>query len=168
MNDLMSQEMEFTLRPITLEDNASIANVIRQVSAEYGLTADKGYSVADPTLDDLYSIYKQPRAAYWVVEHQGEVVGGGGFSPLSGAEDICELQKMYFLPICRGQGLAKQIIALCKALAKNMGYQQCYLESTANLKEALALYEKVGFRHLDAPLGNTGHDACEVVMITEL
>ncbi|WP_017789814.1 hypothetical protein [Vibrio vulnificus] len=44
----MSEKMDFVLRPITVEDNASIANVIRQVSAEYGLTADKGYSVADP------------------------------------------------------------------------------------------------------------------------
>ena len=32
----------------------AIANVIRQVSAEYGLTADKGYTVADPNLDELY------------------------------------------------------------------------------------------------------------------
>nr|WP_238586113.1 GNAT family N-acetyltransferase [Vibrio vulnificus] len=110
--------------PITVEDNASIANVIRQVSAEYGLTADKGYSVADPTLDDLFSIYSQVNAAYWVVEHQGKIVGGGGFSALAGVEGVCELQKMYFLPICRGQGLAKQIVSLSRSTAKKMGYQR--------------------------------------------
>ncbi|OSC43856.1 GNAT family N-acetyltransferase, partial [Klebsiella pneumoniae] len=42
------------LRRITAADNAAIARVIRQVSAEYGLTADKGYTVADPNLDELY------------------------------------------------------------------------------------------------------------------
>lgn len=36
-----------TLRRISADDNAAIARVIRKVSAEYGLTADKGYTVAD-------------------------------------------------------------------------------------------------------------------------
>ncbi len=66
------------LRRITAADNAAIARVIRQVSAEYGLTADKGYTVADPNLDELYELYSQPGSAYWVVEQEGEVVGGGG------------------------------------------------------------------------------------------
>lgn len=38
------------LRKLTVADNPAIASVIRQVSAEYGLTADKGYTVADRTL----------------------------------------------------------------------------------------------------------------------
>lgn len=38
------------LRKLTVADNPAIAHVIRQVSAEYGLTADKGYTVADRTL----------------------------------------------------------------------------------------------------------------------
>lgn len=75
---------------------------------------------------------------------------------------------MYFLPICRGQGLAKQIVSLSRSAAEKMGYQRCYLETTACLKEAIALYEKLGFEHLQAPLGQTGHDACEVVMICRL
>jgi putative acetyltransferase len=66
-----------SLRRITAEDNAAIANVIRQVSAEYGLTADKGYTVADPNLDELFELYSQPGSAYWVVEQDGRVVGGG-------------------------------------------------------------------------------------------
>lgn len=43
-----------TLRRISADDNAAIARVIRKVSAEYGLTADKGYTVADPNLDELF------------------------------------------------------------------------------------------------------------------
>ncbi len=42
------------------------------VSAEYGLTADKGYTVADPNLDELYELYSQPGSAYWVVEQEGK------------------------------------------------------------------------------------------------
>ena len=55
------------LRKLTVADNPAIAHVIRQVSAEYGLTADKGYTVADPNLDELYQVDSQPGHAYWVV-----------------------------------------------------------------------------------------------------
>ncbi|MDF2156046.1 bifunctional helix-turn-helix transcriptional regulator/GNAT family N-acetyltransferase [Vibrio sp. CAU 1672] len=162
------QADEFVLRPLSKADNPQVAEVIRRVSAEYGLTADKGYGVADPTLDDMYSVYDQQGAAYWVIEYQGEIVGGGGFAPLAGEPDVCELQKMYFLPQTRGHGLAKRIVALSLQLAKQLGYQQCYLETTECLKEAIGLYEKLGFEHLAAPLGQTGHDACEVVMLKAL
>ena len=107
MNNIAPQSP--VMRRLTLQDNPAIARVIRQVSAEYGLTADKGYTVADPNLDELYQVYSQPCHAYWVVEYEGEVVGGGGIAPLTGSEsDICELQKMYFLPAIRGKGLAKK------------------------------------------------------------
>ncbi|ELE6600632.1 MULTISPECIES: bifunctional helix-turn-helix transcriptional regulator/GNAT family N-acetyltransferase [Vibrio] len=162
------QAEEYVLRPLTKADNPQVADVIRKVSAEYGLTADKGYGVADPTLDDMYSVYNQCGAAYWVIEHRGEIVGGGGFAPLAGEPNVCELQKMYFLPQIRGHGLAKRIVALSLQLAKQFGYQQCYLETTECLREAVSLYEKLGFEHLDAPLGQTGHDACEVVMLKTL
>ncbi|CAE6919479.1 Acetyltransferase (GNAT) domain [Vibrio sp. B1FLJ16] len=164
----MEKIADFTLRLITPKDNPSIAKVIRRVSAEFGLTADKGYGVADPTLDDMYSVYDPKGAAYWVIEHQGEIVGGGGFAPLAGEPDVCELQKMYFLQQTRGHGLAKRIVALSLQHAKELGYSQCYLETTECLKEAIGLYEKLGFEHLDAPLGQTGHDACEVVMLKSL
>ncbi|MGY5706332.1 bifunctional helix-turn-helix transcriptional regulator/GNAT family N-acetyltransferase [Vibrio antiquarius] len=162
------QAEEYVLRPLTKADNPQVADVIRKVSAEYGLTADRGYGVADPTLDDMYSVYNQCGAAYWVIEHRGEIVGGGGFAPLAGEPNVCELQKMYFLPQTRGHGLAKRIVALSLQLAKQFGYQQCYLETTECLREAVGLYEKLGFEHLDAPLGQTGHDACEVVMLKVL
>ncbi|EOI6419456.1 GNAT family N-acetyltransferase, partial [Yersinia enterocolitica] len=84
------------VRPITVADNLAIANVIREVSAEFGLTADKGYTVSDPNLDHLYELYSQPRSAYWVIEVDGNIAGGGGVAPLSGGEaSLCELQKMY-------------------------------------------------------------------------
>ncbi|HFV5799682.1 TPA: N-acetyltransferase family protein, partial [Escherichia coli] len=74
MNNIAPQSP--VMRRLTLQDNPAIARVIRQVSAEYGLTADKGYTVADPNLDELYQVYSQPGHAYWVVEYEGEVVGG--------------------------------------------------------------------------------------------
>lgn len=157
------------IRPLALADNADIARVIRDVSAEFGLTADKGYTVADPNLDALYQLYSLPGHAYWVVEQDGRVVGGGGVAPLSGADaDICELQKMYFLPAARGQGMAKKLALHALEFARQQGFQRCYLETTAFLTRAIALYQQLGFEHIDGPLGNTGHVDCEVRMLKAL
>lgn len=155
----------YNVRLIEQQDNAGIAAVIREVSAEHGLTADKGFAVADPILDTLFEVYNKPRSAYWVVEMDGEIVGGGGVSQLAGGDnETAELQKMYLSSVLRGKGLAKKIVQMSLEFAKQQGYTRCYLETTKDLQAAIKLYEKLGFEFIDAPLGNTGHSDCEIRM----
>ena len=157
----------FRIRTIQAQDNPSIAAIIRKVSAEFGLAAESGFAVADPILDNLYAVYTQPNSQYWVIENeQGTILGGGGLSPLKGSDDILEIQKMYFLAELRGHGCAAKILEKCFEFARNNQFQACYLETTASLGQAVKLYEKIGFKHLEAPKGNTGHSqACEIWML---
>ncbi|MFC0141226.1 GNAT family N-acetyltransferase [Erwinia mallotivora] len=155
------------IRLIQPADDCHIARVIRDVSAEFGLTADKGFTVADPDLDRLFELYSAPDSAYWVIEHDGVV--GGGVAPLLCSEaDVCELQKMYFMPVIRGMGIARNLAVQAMAFARQRGYKRCYLETTASLTRAIRLYEHLGFEHIDAPMGCTGHVDCEVRMLRRL
>lgn len=160
----------YQLRPIQPHDNAQIAQLIREVSCEFGLAAESGFAVADPILDNLFAVYTQPNAQYWVIENQyGQILGGGGISPLRGDASILEIQKMYFSPALRGLGFAKQLLAAAFTFATQRGFQACYLETTATLWQAVKLYEQLGFIHLDSPKGNTGHShACEIRMFKSL
>lgn len=161
--------IDLQVRPITAADNPHIAQVIRDVSAEFGLTADKGYTVSDPQLDQLFELYSAEQSAYWIVEYQGKVVGGGGVAPLAcSAPDICELQKMYFLPEVRGQGLARELALRAIEHARSHGFRRCYLETTSSLTRAIKLYESLGFEHIDSAMGCTGHVDCEVRMLRKL
>jgi len=36
------------------------------------------------------------------------------------------------------------------------------------LKNALKVYEKMGFRYLDKPMGNSGHFGCQLWMIAAI
>lgn len=160
---------DFRIRPITAADNPQIAMVIRAVSAEYGLTADKGYGVSDPNLDILSHSYQGEKSRYWVIEGpDGAILGGGGIAPLAGEEGVCELQKMYFMPALRGLGLGKRLVLQALDEARRLGYRRCYLETTAVLHEATSLYESLGFAHLPGPLGCTGHGDCEICMVLTL
>lgn len=169
MTTTTATPINLQLRPITAADNPHIAQVIRDVSAEFGLTADKGYTVADPQLDRLFELYSAENSAYWIVEHKGKVMGGGGVAPLAcSAPDICELQKMYFLPELRGFGLARDLALRAMDYARERGFKRCYLETTGNLTRAIKLYESLGFEHIDGALGCTGHVDCEVRMLKAL
>lgn len=169
MTAIQATTQNIVIRVIEEKDNAGIARIIREVSAEHGLTADKGFAVGDPILDTLYDVYHQPRSAYWVVEMDGEIVGGGGVAPLAGGDsNTCELQKMYLSSVLRGKGIAKKIVQQSLAFGKEQGYSRCYLETTDILKAAIGLYEKLGFEFIDEALGNTGHGDCEIRMLKYL
>lgn len=149
------------IRPITSHDDSQIAHVIRTVMPEYGASGD-GFAINDPEVDWMSKAYHAPRCAYYVIEFEGHVMGGGGIAPLEGASNdrICELRKMYFLPALRGQGAGLALIELCLKKARELKFELCYLETLTGMDNAIALYQKVGFRSLDKPMGNTGHSGC--------
>jgi putative acetyltransferase len=92
-----------------------------------------------------------------------------GISQLQNAEEnICELQKMYFLEEARGKGWGALMIQKCLEKASEFGYEKCYLETLPKMLNAQKLYQKVGFNYIDAPLGATGHTSCPVWMIKVL
>ena len=110
----------------------------------------------------MTAAYDHPRAAYFVVEVDGRVVGGGGVAPLEGADDtLCELRKMYFLPEARGHGMGRTLLQHCLKVATELGYGTCYLETLTGMDAAQHLYEAFGFRKICQPLGATGHHGCD-------
>lgn len=167
---LCSLLIMFFLRPIQAQDNPQIAHIIRTVSAEFGLAADAGFAVGDSVLDHLFEVYNQAQSAYWViVDENDQVYGGGGIAPLTGDSNLLEIQKMYFLTEIRQQGFAKKLLDLAFNFAKQNNIPAVYLESTKSLWQAVKLYEKLGFQHLQQPKGNTGHsEACEIWMLKTL
>lgn len=156
------------IRKIKKKDNASIAKVIRDVFIE--LDAPKtGTAYEDPILDTLFEVYDKEKSVYFVIEHEGKIIGGSGIAPLeNGPNATCELQKMYFAPEARGKGLGLEMILKCLDFAKKEGFKNCYLETLPNMLAAQKLYQKVGFEYLEEPLGCTGHTSCPVWMMKEL
>lgn len=153
------------IRKITEADNLAVGNLVQVVLMEMG-APKVGTAYADPFLFDLFSVYNEPKSVYYVIENENRIVGGAGIGPLE--NDVCELQKMYFLPETRGLGLGKKLMEICLADAKSFGYESCYLETMHYMTDAQKLYRQVGFENIDAPMGNTGHISCPVWMLKKL
>jgi putative acetyltransferase len=156
------------IRPIEARDDARIAEIIRQVMPEFGATGC-GFAINDPEVDWMSRAYARPRCAYFVVEDGGQVLGGGGIAPLDGGDDdTCELRKMYFLPQARGRGAGAAMMQRCLDAARDLGFRRCYLETLSGMDAAMKLYDRSGFRRIDAPMGDTGHGGCNTFYLREL
>lgn len=156
------------IREIRKADDEQIARVIRSVLIEFGVPK-VGTAYADESLDKMTETYNKEKATYFVIDHKGKIIGGAGISQLDNFEgNVCELQKMYFLPEARGIGLGAQMMETCLKKAREFGFETCYLETLPYMEDAKKLYKKVGFEMLEKPLGDTGHYSCNVWMIKNL
>jgi len=160
--------MSFKIREIQPKDNQQIAALIRQVLVEMGVPK-VGTAYEDKSLDDMHATYQDPKMQYFVVEENGTLIGGSGIAPLKGLEDeVCELQKMYFLPEARGRGIGAHMMETCLHFAKSEGFKQCYLETLPYMENARRLYARTGFKSLEKPMGDTGHYNCTMWMLKDL
>jgi putative acetyltransferase len=159
---------DFLIRPIEPRDNTTVAAIIRTVMPEFGADGP-GFAIHDPEVDAMHAAYARPRSAYFVVECNGVVAGGGGVATLEGGDaDVCELRKMYFLPEVRGIGAGGAMMQRCLDAARGFGFQRCYIETLTGMDAAQTLYLKHGFTPLCAPMGGTGHFGCDRFFIRDL
>lgn len=156
------------IRSIRKEDNEQVAALIRKVLLDLG-APKVGTAYADVTLDHMFENYDKPRAAYFVVEENETILGCAGIAQLDNSEDnICELQKMYFLEEARGRGIGSEMLQKCLENAKEFNFKEIYLETMPYMKAAQKLYVRMGFEYIDKPLGDTGHYSCPVYMLAKL
>lgn len=156
------------IRFIQPTDNEALASIIRTSLKSYGLDRP-GTVYTDPTTDDLYSLFQAEGSVYYVALENDKILGGCGIYPTKGlAPGYAELVKLYLSAEARGKGLGKHLMEKSLEWAKSSGYTHIYLETFNELNSAVGLYKKLGFTDLIAPMGDSGHHACEVWMLKAL
>lgn len=156
------------IRNIVSKDNAAMAKIIRNSLEEFN-AVKRGTVYFDETTDRLSDVFSADRSAYFVIDIDGQLAGGAGIFPTEGLPaDTCELVKMYVAKKFRGNGYGQTLLNKCFAAARQEGFKKMYIESMPELKNALGMYEKNGFRYIEKPMGNSGHTGCELWMIKQL
>ena len=156
--------MTIEYRKIEPSDNLALANVIRTVLIQQGNNVD-GTVFTDSATDKMYDGYQAFNSVYYVVIIDDVLMGGCGVAQLNGeSEAYCELQRLFILKEARGNGVGQQLMDNCVHFAKQLNYKLMYLETFPNMKEAIGLYQKNGFKIIDIAMGNTGHFYCTTRM----
>lgn len=138
-------------REIEEADDEKLAMIIRDNLEAYHLDIP-GTAYFDESLDHLSEYYLGALdRKYFVVEADGEVVGGVGFQQLDFMKDTVELQKLYLADCVKGQGVSYEMMKFIEWQAVEMGFTQMYLETHSNLVPAMHLYEKCGYHLIEKP-----------------
>jgi len=97
------------------------------------------------------------RGVFLLATSAGQAVGCGAVRMNDAT--TAEIKRMYTVPRARGHGVARRLLAALEAEARALGATRLVLETGERQTEAVALYEKAGFRriplfgeYLDSPL----------------
>ena len=154
-------------REITEADNEAVAAIVRDNLEQFGLDIP-GTVYYDDGLDRLSDFYGDKERRYFVVEDEaGKVIGGIGFARFEPMDDTAELQKLYLTDSAKGSGLGYEMIKYIEDRMREAGYKQSYLETHDNLRAAIHIYERSGYKEIDRPK-EVGHSTMNRFFVKEL
>lgn len=133
-------------------DNSILAEIIRDNLKSHNLDIP-GTVYFDDNLNHLSDFYlASPKREYFIVlDDDNNIIGGIGLAELDFMDDTAELQKLYLTDAAKGRGLSYKLIELVEDTAINKGYKRMYLETHTNLKTAIHVYEKCGYKLIERP-----------------
>lgn len=138
------------VRPVTADDVPRVAGLIRSVLAEFGLAFGEG-SETDAQVLALPASYESRGGRFWVaLDGGGALLGTCGVFPVGGGD--WELRKMYLDPAARGRGVGRLLLDEAVAFARAAGGRRLVLDTTEQMKAAIAFYEAHGFVRDDAQI----------------
>jgi DNA-binding MarR family transcriptional regulator/N-acetylglutamate synthase-like GNAT family acetyltransferase len=105
-----------------------------------------GFDPGDALAADLEQM-RPPRGDFLVLRAEGDVVACGGLQPHT--RQVGEIKRMWVDPAWRGCGLAGRLLTALEDRARELGCRQVYLDTNATLTEAIALYERAGYRRIE-------------------
>jgi ribosomal protein S18 acetylase RimI-like enzyme len=92
--------------------------------------------------------YAPPDGGIILAYYNGEVAGCVAVHSLD--HDVCEMKRLYVLPMFRGRGIGRHLVLAILKQAQMMGYLRMRLDSIPSMEAAQALYKSVGFYEIDA------------------
>jgi DNA-binding MarR family transcriptional regulator/GNAT superfamily N-acetyltransferase len=90
--------------------------------------------------------------AFVVATSDGRPVACGGVQALE--RGVGEIKRMWVHPDWRGAGLGSRLLRHLEEVAAGLGHATVRLDTNGTLVEAIAMYERAGYRHIDRYNGN--------------
>ena len=139
MSNLSVIELE---RPDSPDAVALITELEEHLAPQYPAASRHGYSVEKLIGQGVH---------FFVMRYEGAPVGCGGVQFFG--QEYGEIKRMYVRPSFRGMGLAKLLVTHLATHTQTQGISLLRLETGIYQTEAIALYEKMGFRRVK-PFGD--------------
>lgn len=94
-------------------------------------------------LGDLRKKYGEPEGRLYILYVDDKAAGCVGMRKLT--NESCEMKRLFVRPEYRSHGLGRKLAERILAEAEKEGYREIFLDTFSFLREAVSLYEKMGF-----------------------
>ena len=101
----------------------------------------------DPGPGDDPASYRPPHGTFVVARSDGDPVACGGVQPL--ADGAAEIKRMWVHDEWRGAGLGARMLRRLEDAAHAAGHDLVRLDTNSVLTEAIAMYERSGYRPIE-------------------
>ncbi len=101
----------------------------------------------DPGPGDDPTLYRPPHGTFVVARSDGDPVACGGVQPLG--DGIAEIKRMWVRDDWRGAGLGARMLRRLEEDARLAGHHTVRLDTNSVLTDAIALYERTGYRAIE-------------------
>ncbi|MDS2172298.1 GNAT family N-acetyltransferase [Nesterenkonia sp. CL21] len=137
------------LSPVELHEVAVDDPLARQAQQAYVTELHEQFGFAPGPLD-----VPEPGSRYLVAVCEDRPVAYGGIRPAVGRagaiiDGAAEIKRMWVHPERRGTGLASRLVRRLEELAGAAGNARVLLDTHSALREAIAFYERAGYRRVD-------------------
>jgi len=129
-------------------------NLFLEYAAALGI--DLCFQNFNRELEEITIQYNQPVGGLILLTTGPEYIGCVGIRRLE--NQVAELKRMYIKPQFRKLGLGKILLDRAMDLAKDLGYHKIRLDTLVSLTAAVHLYEKAGFKRIEAYYTNPGQE----------
>ena len=126
-----------TVDPLSADAQSALAQYFAELDARFPSGFDAGSG------DDGAAL-RRPEGAFLVLRSDQRAVGCGGVQRID--ERTGEIKRMWIHPEWRGLGLGGRLLARLEATAAELGYGRVVLDTNSTLVEAIAMYERAGYR----------------------
>jgi putative acetyltransferase len=114
-------------------------------------------------LADIPNSCIQPNGCLHIAETGAHIVGCSFVKRIN--EDVCELNRLFVLPGFRRLGIGTMLVRAALTEAELLGYHLMQLETLASMKDAIAIYQGLGFHMIPQELRGRTTKMLQMVLI---
>jgi ribosomal protein S18 acetylase RimI-like enzyme len=130
----------------TPEQIEEVRRMLREYETSLGVSlCFQGF---EKELAALPAEYAPPGGRLLLALDAGQAVGCVALRGLD--DETCEMKRLYLRPGFRGRGTGRWLALAIIDEARKIGYKKMRLDTLPSMREAIALYESLGFERIEA------------------